>query len=114
MCENLDFEDALVDKLGFMSNLEKLYNASKLAIVPIFEGTGTAIKLHEARQPGRPSSAHLSDSVGSIHRQGLGLCGHERTAQQTAEIILDLLTDNQERKAMQRRAMDLMTQTPQP
>ena len=61
VCENLDFEDSFVTKLGFTDELDALYNASKLVVVPIFEGTGMAIKIRDALAAGR---AVVSTPVG--------------------------------------------------
>ena len=61
VCDNFHIEDALVTQVGFQADLEPLYRVSKLVVVPIFEGTGTAIKLHEALAAGR---AVVSTPVG--------------------------------------------------
>jgi glycosyltransferase involved in cell wall biosynthesis len=109
VCENLDFEDALVTQLGFLNNLQELYRASKLVVVPIFDGTGTAIKLHEALAAGR---AVVSTPVGArgIDPASGALACVDMMSQprQTAEIILDLLGDEDRRRAMQHRARSLM------
>ncbi len=109
VCDNLDFEDALVKKLGFMDELHGLYEASKLVVVPIFEGTGTAIKLHEALAAGK---AVVSTPVGcrgiDPSSRALACIDMQDRPRQTAEIILNLLRDDEERRAMQSRAIDLM------
>ncbi len=110
VCEKVDVEDALLSKLGFMNNLEELYSTTKLVVVPIFEGTGTAIKLHEALAAGR---AVVSTPVGcrgiDPSSGALACVDMKEQPRRTAEVILDLLRNDNERKAMQRRAIDLMT-----
>ncbi len=115
VCQNLDFEDVLVTKLGLTDYLEGLYAQSKLVVVPIFEGTGMAIKLHEALAAGR---AVVSTPVGcrgidpsSTALACVDMIGDPR---QTAEIILGLLIDDMEREAMQRRGMELMAKQHSP
>jgi hypothetical protein len=115
VCENLEFEDDLVTKLGFTDNLEALYNTSKLVIVPIFQGTGMAIKLHEALAAGR---AVVSTPVGcrgiDPSSGALACVDMDGQPRHTAEVILGLLADDTEREAMQVRGMELIAKRHSP
>ena len=88
-----------------------MYNASKLVVVPIFKGTGTAVKLHEALAAGR---GVLSTPVGARGidpaSEALACVDMMARPRQTAEIIFDLLLADQKRRAMQHRAITLMAE----
>jgi Glycosyl transferases group 1 len=109
VCDNLDFADAMVHSFGFVNDLEPLYNDSKLVVVPIFEGTGMAIKLREALAAGRAVVSTPVGCRGIDSSSGAIVCvDMKRQPKQTAGYILDLLADDQKREALQGRARALM------
>ena len=115
VCDNLDFADALVHALGYVDNLEPLYNDSKLVIVPIFEATGLSIKLHEALAAGRAVVSTPVGCRGVDPASGAILClDMKRGPRQAAELVLDLLADDKKREAMQERGRGPDGETAQP
>jgi hypothetical protein len=115
VCGNLGFEDAYVTKLGFLGALEGLYDSSKLVVVPILEGTGMAIKLHEALAAGK---AVVSTPVGcrgiDPSSSALACVDMQKRPRQTADIILNLLKDDEERRALESRAVELIVKRHSP
>jgi hypothetical protein len=109
VCENMPFEDSSVDKLGVVANLTSVYDASKLVIVPIFEGTGVAIKLREALATGRTVVTTPVGARGLDPNCGAFACVDMRAQpRRTAEIIRELLAYPERRQEMQLRAAALM------
>ena len=66
VCESLDFEDSLISKLGFVDDLENLYAASKLVVVPILRAPESPSRRTRRWLPERPWSVRLPAVVGSI------------------------------------------------
>jgi hypothetical protein len=115
VCQNLDFADSSVHTIGYLDDLEPLYDDSKLVINPIFEGTGVSIKLHEALAAGRAVVSTPIGCRGIDPASGSILClNMERGPRQAAEQILALLADDQKREAMQDRAVELMARLHSP
>jgi glycosyltransferase involved in cell wall biosynthesis len=115
VCLNLDFEDALVHSLGFVSDLDALYNDSKLVVVPLSEGTGISIKLHEALAAGRAVVTTPTGCRGIDPSSDAMLCvDMQRQPKQAAQFVLDLLADDEKREAMQARALDLIAKLHSP
>ena len=101
--------------IGFVDDLESLYNDSKIVINPIFEGTGLSIKLHEALAAGRAVVSTPIGCRGIDPASGVLLCGDmKRQPRHAAELVLDLLADDQKREAMEARAAVLMASAAQP
>jgi glycosyltransferase involved in cell wall biosynthesis len=115
VCQTLDFVDSSVHAIGYLDELEPLYDDTKLVINPIFEGTGVSIKLHEALAAGRAVVSTPIGCRGIDPASGAILClDMKRRPRQAAERILDLLADDQKRGAMQDKAVELMTRLHSP
>jgi glycosyltransferase involved in cell wall biosynthesis len=109
VCENMPFEDSSVAKLGPVADLKAVYDASKLVIVPIFEGTGIAIKLCEALAAGRAVVTTPVGARGLDPNCGAFACVDMRAQpQRTAEVIRELLAHPERRVEVQLRAVALM------
>lgn len=107
VCKHLDLHDAHVTRLSRIEGpLDSVYASSKLAIVPIFEGTGLSIKTLEALAMGRalvvaPAGARgLDDRAGAYVKLDM-----KADPKRTAQVILDLLANPARRAELQRAAL---------
>lgn len=107
VCKRLDIHDAHVTRLSRVDGpLDKVYASAKLAIVPIFEGTGLSIKTLEALAMGRPMVVAPAGARGLDDRAGAYVkIDMKADPKQTAQVILDLLADPARRAELQRAAL---------
>jgi hypothetical protein len=108
VCDQLEFDDFYVTKLGVVAgDLEEYYARSKVVVIPILDGSGLSIKTIESLARGR---AVVTTAIGAR-----GLAYEPDAFLQvdmvsdpggTARAILDLLDSEPSRKRMQRRARD--------
>jgi glycosyltransferase involved in cell wall biosynthesis len=102
VCHQLDFDDAYVTRFPRVDSIAAYYAAAKVCIVPIFEGTGLSIKTLEGLAMGRamvvtPVGARgLDDGANAYVKVDM-----KASPRQTAEAILDLLTNPLRRKRLE-------------
>jgi glycosyltransferase involved in cell wall biosynthesis len=108
VCEQLDFEDWYVTKLGKIpEDLGTYYERSKLVVIPILEGSGISIKTIECLANGR---AVVTTPVGArgLRQDPESFVELDMVADPrgTAQAILDLLASETKRLRMQRNARE--------
>ncbi len=107
VCDYLRFRDANVTLMRQIDDaLDPLYEATKLAVIPIFEGTGLSIKTLEGLAQGRalvvtPSGARGLEDAGDA----FVMIDMKAEAGRTADVILDLLASPDKRQALERAAV---------
>lgn len=106
VCNCLDFQDAYLTRFSWVNGaLDDLYAASKLTIVPIFHGTGMAIKTLEGLAMGRamvvaPTGARGLDDAANAYVK----IDMQAEPQRTAAVILDLLANPAKRERLEHAA----------
>jgi hypothetical protein len=112
VCDHLSFRDSNVTLLRQIEgSLDPLYEATKLAVIPIFEGTGLSIKTLEGLANGRalvvtPSGARGLEDAGDA----FVTMDMQADPAGTAAVILELLTSAEKRHKLERAAIDYVNQ----
>ncbi len=103
----LDVHDAHITRFGRVEgSLEPLYAASKLGVVPIFEGTGLSTKTLEGLSMGVPMVVAPLGARGlDDPDNGCVKIDMKAAPRRTAEVILHLLRDDRRRAELRRSAL---------
>lgn len=96
-----------INMLGYVEDLDEMYQSHRAFIVPLFEGSGIRIKILEAFNNGIPvvSTKLACDTIGAGHGQELFIAD---TAEEFSESVLNLLESDETNKSMSVRAKEFL------
>ena len=106
-CENPFQSIDGVNMLGYVDDLNELYQTHRVFIVPLFEGSGIRIKILEAFDNGIPVvSTHLAcDTIGAAHGEELFIAD---SAEDFSNAVLHLMESDATNKSMTQLAKEFL------
>jgi glycosyltransferase involved in cell wall biosynthesis len=113
VCERITWEDPQIEKLGVLYGsgdvLQEMYEASKIVVVPILEGTGVSMKTLEGLSMGRPLISTPAGIRGLLNAEQALVCQDMQSdPAEFASRILDLLASPGKRRALEKAALAYM------
>lgn len=96
-----------INMLGYIEDLNELYQTHRVFIVPLFEGSGIRIKILEAFNNGIPvvSTSLACDTIGAGHGNELFIADG---AEEFSQSVLNLLKSDETNKSMSIRAREFL------
>ena len=98
-----------INMLGYVEDLDILYRAHRVFIVPLFEGSGIRIKILEAFNNNIPvvSTTLACDTIGAEHAKEIYIAD---TAEHFSNAVLELLDSDMINVSMSQRAKEFLKQ----